>query len=79
MRIRLGSDLAPALPFRTALGGLIIKEKLGISDRETVEQIKGNPFLYCSKNHTLFLIQVLITVMIGGIVNNKKLFNFKLK
>ncbi|HAJ61821.1 MAG TPA: IS5/IS1182 family transposase, partial [Cyanobacteria bacterium UBA8543] len=27
---------APALPFRTALGSLIIKEKLGISDRETV-------------------------------------------
>ena len=29
---------APALPFRIALGSLIIKEKLGISDRETVEQ-----------------------------------------
>jgi hypothetical protein len=28
---------APALPFRVALGSLIIKEKLGISDRETVE------------------------------------------
>ena len=28
-----------------ALGGLIIKEKLGISDRETVEQIKENPYL----------------------------------
>jgi transposase, IS5 family len=36
---------APALPFRIALGGLIIKEKLGISDRETVEQIKENPYL----------------------------------
>jgi hypothetical protein len=36
---------APALPFRMALGGLIIKEKLGISDRETVEQIKENPYL----------------------------------
>jgi hypothetical protein len=34
---------APALPFRVALGSLIIKEKLGISDRETVEQIKENP------------------------------------
>ena len=31
---------APALPFRMALGSLIIKERLGISDRETVEQIK---------------------------------------
>src|SRR5689334_11920244 len=40
------SDIgAPALPFRVALGALIIKEKLGISDRETVEQIKENPYL----------------------------------
>ena len=36
---------APALPFRMALGSLIIKEKLGISDWETVEQIKENPYL----------------------------------
>ena len=36
---------APAKSFRMALGSLIIKEKLGISDRETVEQIKGNPYL----------------------------------
>jgi hypothetical protein len=28
-----------------ALGALIIKDKLGISDRETVEQIKKNPYL----------------------------------
>jgi hypothetical protein len=28
-----------------ALGSLIIKEILGISDRETVEQIKENPYL----------------------------------
>ena len=28
-----------------ALGALRIKEKLGISDRETVEQIKDNPYL----------------------------------
>ncbi len=33
---------APAKTFRIALGALIIKEKLGISDRETVEQIKEN-------------------------------------
>jgi hypothetical protein len=40
------SDIgAPALPFRMALGSLIIKERLGISDRETVEQIKENPYL----------------------------------
>ena len=36
---------APALSLRMALGALIIKEKLGISDRETVEQIKENPYL----------------------------------
>jgi len=36
---------APALPFRMALGSLIIKERLGISARETVEQIKENPYL----------------------------------
>lgn len=36
---------APAKSFRMALGALIIKEKLGISDRETVEQIKENPDL----------------------------------
>ena len=36
---------APALPFRIALGSLVIKEKLGRSDRETVEQLKENPYL----------------------------------
>jgi hypothetical protein len=36
---------APAKSFRMALGALIIKEILGISDRETVEQIKENPYL----------------------------------
>lgn len=36
---------APAKSFRIALGALIIKEMLGISDRETVEQIKENPYL----------------------------------
>ena len=36
---------APAKSFRMALGALIIKEKLGISDREIVEQIRENPYL----------------------------------
>jgi hypothetical protein len=36
---------APAKPFRMALGSLIIKEKLGISDEETIEQIRENPYL----------------------------------
>ena len=35
----------PAKTFRMALGALIIKEILGVSDRETVEQIKENPYL----------------------------------
>ncbi len=36
---------APAKPFRMALGALIIKEHLGTSDRETVEQIQESPYL----------------------------------
>ena len=36
---------APAKPFRMALGALIIKERLGTSDEETVEQIRENPYL----------------------------------
>jgi len=38
---------APALTVRMALGSLIIKEKLGLSDIETVEQIKESPYLQC--------------------------------
>jgi transposase, IS5 family len=36
---------APAKTFRIALGSLIIKEKLGTSELETVEQIRENPYL----------------------------------
>ena len=36
---------APAKLFRVALGSLIIKERLGTSDEETVEQIRENPYL----------------------------------
>ena len=36
---------APALTVRMALGALMIKEKLGLSDVETVEQIKEGPYL----------------------------------
>jgi len=36
---------APAKPFRMALGALIIKEKLSITDEETVAQLKENPYL----------------------------------
>jgi len=36
---------APAKPARVALGALIIKERLGVSDEEAVEQICENPYL----------------------------------
>lgn len=43
---QLSEDMgAPAKPFRMALGALIIKERLGSSDAETVEQIRENPYL----------------------------------
>lgn len=35
----------PAYPVRVAFGALIIKEKLKITDEETVEQIRENPYL----------------------------------
>jgi len=35
----------PAKSARMALGALLIKERLAVSDRETVEQIKENPYL----------------------------------
>lgn len=35
----------PAKSARIALGSLIIKERLGTTDRETVEQIRENPYL----------------------------------
>ena len=41
-----GSQMgAPAKSGRIAFGALIIKERLGISDQETVEQIAENPYL----------------------------------
>jgi len=36
---------APAKPVRMALGSLLIKERCGYSDEETVEQIRENPYL----------------------------------
>ena len=40
------SDMgAPAKSFRVALGSLLIKERQKITDRETVEQIRENPYL----------------------------------
>lgn len=36
---------APVVPARMALAALIIKERLGLTDRETVESIQENPYL----------------------------------
>jgi len=38
-------DGAVAYPFRMALGAQILKERLGVTDRELVEQISENPYL----------------------------------
>jgi IS5 family transposase len=38
-------DGAPAKAARVAIGALIIQEKLGLTDEETVEQIRENPYL----------------------------------
>lgn len=45
-RETLCSDFgAPVLSARVALGALLIKERLGLTDRETVEAIRENPYL----------------------------------
>jgi len=38
---------APAKSGRIAFGALVIKERLGITDEETVQQIAENPYLQC--------------------------------
>jgi len=41
-----GSQMgSPAMSVRIVIGSLIIKERLGTSDEETVEQIRENPYL----------------------------------
>jgi len=35
----------PIVPARTALGALLVKERLGLTDRETVDAIQENPYL----------------------------------
>lgn len=44
-QLKSTSEGRQAFSVRMALGALIIKERLGTSDRETVEQIKENPYL----------------------------------
>ena len=44
-----------ALPFRVALGSLIVKEQLGLPDRETVEAITENPYIQFFLGYHTFL------------------------
>jgi hypothetical protein len=46
---------APALSFRIALGSQIIKESLNITDEETCEQIRENPYLQYFLGYTSFI------------------------
>ncbi|WP_159888765.1 IS5 family transposase, partial [Paenibacillus puerhi] len=46
-----------AYPVRVALGALIIKERLGLSDRETTLQIQENPYLQFFLGYTAFVDQ----------------------
>ncbi len=40
-----GTTGNPALPFRVALGALLVQARLDLTDEETVEQIKENPYI----------------------------------
>ena len=60
------SDLFPsetgnvAKPARVALGALIIKETLGISDEETVEQIRENPLKLKETSETVVMMNLIV-------------------
>ena len=45
---------APIVPSRTALGALLVKERLGLTDRETVAAIQENPYLQFFLGYTEF-------------------------
>ena len=46
---------APALSFRIALGTLLVKERMGLSDRATVEYITENPYVQYFLGYSSFL------------------------
>ena len=46
-----------ALTLRIALGSLIIQEKLGLSDDETIQQISENPYLQSFLGYESFLLE----------------------
>ena len=47
----------PALPARLAFGSLIIKERLGLTDVETVQMIQENPYLQVFLGYSSFSSQ----------------------
>jgi hypothetical protein len=55
---------APGKSFRMALGALIIKEKLGISDRPRVEQIRENPYLQYFIGQVSYCRAIAITFLV---------------
>jgi hypothetical protein len=44
---------------RVAFGALVIKEKLHLTDEETVQQIEENPYLQCFLGYHDFIAEVL--------------------
>ena len=44
-RNHFGSTGNPALPFRVAFGALLVQARLKLTDEETVEQIRENPYI----------------------------------
>ena len=44
-RNHFGSTGNPALPFRVAFGALLVQARLHLTDEETVEQIRENPYI----------------------------------
>jgi len=44
-RNHFGNTGTPALPFRVAFGALLVQAKLHLTDEETVEQIRENPYI----------------------------------
>jgi len=48
---------APAIPFRVALGSLLVKERMGLSDRATVDYISENPYVQYFLGYSSFLTE----------------------
>ena len=55
-----------AIPFRVALGALIIKERLTTTDREAVEQIRENPYLQYFLGYSEFKYEAIIKASLAN-------------